>query len=217
MSRPRGRPPQIDRNSIVEAGIDVGLEKLTLKRVAAKLGVHPSSIAYHLAGRRELEEAVASAVFEIKMGDKWAPPEGGSWQDWIRAFANELRRILLSHTTLVSYFRIAPGPGTASLEQFDTFLGSLRNAGFSSKQVAHAATFVAQVVFMSVRDELMTAISGVHPQDEEIARKLQEMPEDSLLNVRRLLDAGGHGTGDDQFRFDIECAIAGLERQVTSG
>src|SRR5437660_95074 len=145
-TRGRGRPRQIDRQRIVEAALELGLENLTMRGVAARLGVHPSALNYHLSGRDELEEAVASAVLELSIGDAWAPPAEADWREWVRAFAHELRRILRAQSPLAQYFRFPPGPGLAGLEHFDRFLASLDAAGFDEETVPLVTTFVAQVV-----------------------------------------------------------------------
>ena len=212
--RGRGRPRQIDRRAIVEAGLELGLENLTMRGVAARLGVHPSALNYHVSGRDDLEAAVASAVLELSIGDAWAPPDGAAWRDWVRAFAVELRRILREHTPLANYFRFPTGPGAAGLEQFDSFLQSLYDAGFGEAAVPLITTYVAQVVFMSVRDELMARDTGVHPQDVELKRKLEQVPAGELVHVRRLLRGGGHRDADVQFAFDLECVVAGLEARL---
>ena len=211
--RPRGRPRQIDRQRIVEAALEIGLENLTMRRVAAHLGVHPSALNYHVPSREALLEAVAETVLEIAIDDSWTPVDRAPWQAWVRAFAAEYRRILRAHTPLATYFRFAAGPGAGGLEQFDRFLGSLFRAGFDERTVALATTFVAQVVFMSVRDELM-ASGGPHPQDIEFERNLEEVPDDQLRHIRRLLEGGGHGDADQQFAFNLDCAVTALEAQL---
>jgi AcrR family transcriptional regulator len=213
--RPRGRPRQIDRQRIVEAALELGLENLTMRRVAAHLGVHPSALNYHVSSREALLEAVAEAVLEIAMDDAWTPSDDAPWQQWVRAFATELRRILRAHTPLASYFRFPTGPGAGGLEQFDRFLSSLFRAGFDEPTVAFATTFLAQVVFMSVRDEMM-ASGGRHPQDVEFARNLEQVPPEQLRGIRRLLAGGGHPRADEQFSFNLECVVIALEAQLKS-
>ncbi|HEX6487364.1 MAG TPA: TetR/AcrR family transcriptional regulator C-terminal domain-containing protein [Candidatus Dormibacteraeota bacterium] len=211
--RTRGRPRVIDRERIVAAALEVGLENLTMRRVAEHLGVDPSALHYHVPNRDALLEAVASTVLEVAIDDRWTPPDDASWQEWVRAFAIELRRILRVHTPLALYFRFPTGPGAGGLEQFDRFLGSLYRAGFPEPVVAMATTYIAQMVFMSVRDEVLAAEGG-HPQDIEFARKLDEVPAPELGNIRRLLAAGGHGDADAQFAFNVDCVVLALEGQL---
>ena len=206
----RGRPRQIDRERIVEAALDVGLESLTMRAVAERLGVHPSALNYHVSGREELLGAVASSVFELAWQEPWSPSPGASWQEWVRAYALALRRMLLANGSLALYFQLSQGPGVGELEQFDQFLGSLFDAGFDDTAVAHATTYISQVVFMSVRDELLTKQEGGHPQDVEFARKVESVDEGRLRNMRRLLAGGGHGDPEAQFEFDLACVIEGL-------
>lgn len=214
--RGRGRPLQIDRRRIVDAALEVGLENLTMRNVAAHLGVHPSALNYHVASREELIDAVAMALVEDALDPAWMPAAKSSWQAWVRAFAVELRRILLEHRPLALYFRFRPGPEAGGLEQFDKFLGRLYEAGFDETDAPLAAHYVSQMVFMSVRDQVMAEESGGHPQDAELRQKLSDVPAGRLPNVRRLLAGGGHGDPDAQFAFNLECVVAGLEAKLKS-
>jgi AcrR family transcriptional regulator len=186
-----------------------------MRGVAERLGVHPSALNYHVENREELVDAVATSIMEWAIQSPWAPADDTDWRQWVRAFAGELRNILLSHNELALYFRFMPGSGAGGLDQFDRFLGSLFAAGFDEHHVALATTYIAQVVFMSVRDELMARRPGRHPQDLELERTLDTVPSSELQNVRRLLAGGGHGDPVRQFAFDLDCVIAGLEVQLT--
>lgn len=216
--RPRGRPPRIDRQQIVDAAVEigreVGLADLSMTSVAHRLGVHRSALNYHVRDRDELVELVATAVLDYDMNEPWQPPEHAPWQEWIRAFSAELRRVLLAHSPLAVYFRFPPGAATGGLEQVDRMLGRLAAAGFDDASVSRSFVCVAQMVFMSVRDELMAAQAGTHPQDVELAQALSAGAADELPNLRRFLATGGHSDPDAQFAFNLECLIAGLETQL---
>src|SRR5258708_31960523 len=98
--KPRGRPRQIDRERIVEAALDVGLESLTMRAVAERLGVHPSALNYHVSGREGLLGAVASSVFELAWQEPWSPSPGATWPGGGRADPLMLRRLLLANGAL---------------------------------------------------------------------------------------------------------------------
>jgi AcrR family transcriptional regulator len=54
-ARPRvGRPPSIDRSMIADAAAEIGLENLTMKAVAERLGVSVTGLYHHVAGRDDL-------------------------------------------------------------------------------------------------------------------------------------------------------------------
>ena len=52
--RPRvGRPPRISRQMIAEAAHQVGLDGLTLRAVADRLGVSIAALYHHVSGKGE--------------------------------------------------------------------------------------------------------------------------------------------------------------------
>lgn len=193
---------------------EVGIAGISMTAVARRLGVHRSALNYHVRDRDELVGLVAGAALDLAIADDWAPADEAPWQDWVRAFAVELRTTLLENEPLALYFRL-PDASASALRHFDRFGGRLYRAGFGTAGAAKAVVFVAQIVFMSVRDALMTRESGQHPQDRELARALgdESVP---LPHLRAFLDAGGRPHPDDQFDFDLGCAIAGLEAALAT-
>src|SRR5258708_11524452 len=106
--KPRGRPRQIDRERIVEAALDVGLESLTMRAVAERLGVHPSALNYHVSGRGELRRAVASSVFRLALPGPSSPSPGATSPEGVRADAPRLARHLLAPGPPALYFPLLP-------------------------------------------------------------------------------------------------------------
>src|SRR4051794_5335215 len=54
-TKPRvGRPPRISRALIAEAAHDIGLDEVTMRAVAERLGVGIASLYHHVDGRDDL-------------------------------------------------------------------------------------------------------------------------------------------------------------------
>ncbi|MEZ5263050.1 MAG: helix-turn-helix domain-containing protein [Acidimicrobiales bacterium] len=86
-----GRPRSIDREKIVAAAHRLGLEKLTMRAVAAELGVTTQALYNHIGGRRELLVLLAndySELFELDLDEETA-----TWRGWLTEFARSLRTI----------------------------------------------------------------------------------------------------------------------------
>jgi hypothetical protein len=133
----------------------------------------------------------------------------------VRALATEFRRLLLAPGPFaLGGFRFRPDIAAGQLDQFDRFFARLFDAGFDEKLVALATTFVSQVVFTAARDEALARESGRHPQDQELVRAIEQRPATELPNLRRYVAAGAHGDPDEQFAFNLDCAIAGLEAEL---
>lgn len=98
------------RADIVERAIglldQIGLDALSMRRLAADLGVQPSALYHHFAGKQELLGALADEI--LSRGRR--PTEVVTWQDELRLVCVELRDTMLRHrdgAALVSTVRAA--------------------------------------------------------------------------------------------------------------
>src|SRR5690625_2014493 len=90
---------KLTRERIVAAALnllgDAGLEGITLRRLAAQLGVQAPTLYWHIRDKDELLTLLGDAVV--------APlaqlPEAGAqnWQEWLVSVAIQFRRALLAH------------------------------------------------------------------------------------------------------------------------
>src|SRR5580658_1448383 len=76
---------------------DTGVEGLTLRRLAARLGVQAPAIYWHFKNKQELLDEMATQVFREAVDE--APPFDASqgWQDWALMYCLGLRRTLLRY------------------------------------------------------------------------------------------------------------------------
>ncbi|NBC36195.1 TetR family transcriptional regulator [Novosphingobium sp. FSY-8] len=69
---------------------EAGFEQVSLRRLAARLGVQAMSIYWHISGKDELLRRMAGTVFRETVH---AIPECTTWQAWARAFGMGLWRV----------------------------------------------------------------------------------------------------------------------------
>jgi TetR/AcrR family tetracycline transcriptional repressor len=91
----------LTRQRIVDEAVALldehGLEGVTLRKLAQRLGVQAPTLYWHLRNKAALITELAEAI----LGQEFAvltPAEAGQrWQDWLMALAGRLRRALLAH------------------------------------------------------------------------------------------------------------------------
>ncbi|MEC3917632.1 TetR/AcrR family transcriptional regulator C-terminal domain-containing protein [Nocardia sp. CDC160] len=90
----------LDRDAIARVALaqldEVGLEALSLRRVAKDLGVHPSALYYHFANKQELLDEMARVIVLDTIGDR-PGPAGNHWDDWLIHLARTQRHAARTH------------------------------------------------------------------------------------------------------------------------
>jgi AcrR family transcriptional regulator len=120
-----------------------GVRALTIRTLAAELGVTPMSVYYYVANKSEILDGIVDEVFsEIDL-----PPGDGDWRSEIRRRATSARRVLSRHPWAIALLESRKTPGPATLRHHDAMIGTLREAGFSVEMTAHAYALLDSYVY----------------------------------------------------------------------
>ncbi|MFJ9371611.1 TetR/AcrR family transcriptional regulator C-terminal domain-containing protein [Nocardia sp. NPDC101769] len=91
----------LDRQRIVTEAIALldadGLDGVTLRKLATRLGVRQPTLYWHLPNKAALVTALAEAILDQEFGELPGPAPQERWQDWLGELAQRLRRALLAH------------------------------------------------------------------------------------------------------------------------
>ena len=206
----RGRPARISRQMIVDAARSLDREGLTLQAVADRLGVDRKALSYHVAGRQQLIDLVATQTIGEELQGLELPE---AWDAAIRSWAEATRRAMLREGSMALVIDHLPGAGI--LTSIDALLQRLLDAGFDEITAGRAIYCLTGIVFAGARDTLLVERRGEHPTMAEVAHILQDLPDDELPHLRRVPLAGDPLRGaEDQARFDIDLVVAGLHHQL---
>ncbi|MFC6159722.1 TetR/AcrR family transcriptional regulator C-terminal domain-containing protein [Kribbella jiaozuonensis] len=87
----------LDRTKIVDEAVALldaeGLDGVTLRKLAARLGVQAPTLYWHLPNKAALVTAIAEAI----VPDPTPAAPDQPWQEWLTDFALQLRAALLAH------------------------------------------------------------------------------------------------------------------------
>lgn len=128
---------------------EVGLDALSMRRLAAELGVRPSALYHHFAGKDELLAAVADEV--LARGRR--PTEVVTWQAELRLVCVELRDIMLSHRDGAVLISTVRALGTGASEPMTRMATALRWAGADDEVARVGARTLFHYVYGHVADE----------------------------------------------------------------
>jgi TetR/AcrR family tetracycline transcriptional repressor len=156
------------RTDVVDRAIvlldQVGLEALSMRRLAADLGVRPSALYHHVAGKQELLGAVADEI--LARGRR--PNEIVSWQAELRLVCVELRDIMLEHRDGAALVSMVRALGAGADEPVRRMASALAFAGADAELARVGAHTLFHFVFGHVADEqahASVAVATPEPAD----------------------------------------------------
>jgi TetR/AcrR family tetracycline transcriptional repressor len=103
---------------------DVGLDAITIRKLAERLGVQPGALYRHFDSKRELLDAM---VERIVVGN--GPPaeltdeRTGDWTDQVRAIAGATRAVMLSHRDGARLLATFVKPSETAVVMWQRFIG----------------------------------------------------------------------------------------------
>ncbi len=122
------------RNEIVAAALalldEAGLDGLTLRRLADRLGIRAPTLYWHVRDKRELLDLVASAIMDQALAGWREPRPGQAWWDWLAGRARVMRSALLAHRDSAMILA-GNRPTGQALPGIERQLQALTGAGFS--------------------------------------------------------------------------------------
>lgn len=211
--RPRQRQTPLDRPTILAAALALadadGLEALTMRRLAASLGVEAMSLYNHVANKDDLLDGVADLVAsEIEVPD----PELG-WREAIRRSAISAHDVFMRHPWASALLESRTNLGPARLRYIDGVIGVLSGAGFPLTTVGFAFMALDSHTYGFTLQELSWPFDADHAP-EFAATMVETVPADDYPNLAAMAEAAAASPGSFPLRFDfgLDLILDGLER-----
>ncbi|MCW2722135.1 TetR/AcrR family transcriptional regulator [Pseudonocardia sp.] len=217
--RQRPAKPALSREAIVGAAVALlrteGLERLTMRRLAAVLDTGPASLYVYVRNTEALHAAVLDELLgtvDLDGGDL----EGeGSWRERLHALLTSYTAVLVAFPSVarLSVFTRPSGPNYLRL--LDTLLGLLAEGGLGPKQCAwgvdllllHATTIAAEHGTRRERP-------GAEEEDSDLVAALASVSADTHPQLYRAVHRGPDGitggTGADRFAWAVDVLLDGF-------
>ncbi len=214
----------------------VGLDGVSMRRLAQELGVNPMSLYHHVQDKDALLTAMVDAVVEqITPDDDVAHP---AWTDEVRSLLLAARTVMLRHPWAVRVLQAAGPPSPATMRQLDRVLAAMRRGGCSVTLAHHALHLLgsrvlgfSQDLFVEDRSAAPTPTADATPMagptleagptpEADAGRAVQfQVWAQTYPYVVELARAASHEGGlggcDDEveFAFALDVLLDGLERR----
>jgi TetR/AcrR family transcriptional regulator, tetracycline repressor protein len=167
---------KVNRKMVVEAGLrllnEVGLEQLTLRRLAKELKIQAPTLYWHFKSKEALIDAVATLVLAEGAAGLVPPKSAHDWKTWVNAFGIGLRQTLLKYRDGA---RVVAGSHLTDTTFMETteFIGSrLVEAGFSvRKAVVLLSTVYTFTVSFVIEEQAVFPVKGHRASAYDIQKR----------------------------------------------
>lgn len=208
-ARDEGDRVRLTRETVVDRALRLadadGLEALTIRKLAAELGVTPMALYWHFRSKDELLEGLAERVWaEIDIDvDATAP-----WPAQLRGLLESLLGVLRAHPSAAGLLLQSEKQNESALRATEVTLDVLRGAGFDPKHASEIARSTLWTGLMLVMSE--PGIDMLAPEDRAEGQRKKQVVLASLSPARypRLVECAVPMTACDDPEFHYELGVS---------
>ncbi|HEY3501881.1 MAG TPA: TetR/AcrR family transcriptional regulator [Actinocatenispora sp.] len=150
----RGPRPGLTVDTVVDTATAIadaeGLAALTVRRVAADLGVSAMTVYTYVPGKAELVDAMLDAAY-ARM--RRADTTGRPWRERLTAVADENRTLCRTHPWVAGVHTARPTLGPGAMARYEHELSALDGLGLTDVQLDDAVTYLTGFVYGCARAE----------------------------------------------------------------
>jgi TetR/AcrR family tetracycline transcriptional repressor len=160
----------LEREAVARAALavldEVGLDGLTVRRIADALGVQNPALYWHFRNKQDLLDRMAEVMLADALAELGSPAPSASWSGTLSALAHMFHRALSSHRDGARVIAGANLSGSETVRVLDEALKTLRDAGFSALAALNATLTVSAYTLGSVLDAQLDPYRTVDPRPE---------------------------------------------------
>ncbi|AKS31356.1 TetR/AcrR family transcriptional regulator [Mycolicibacterium goodii] len=213
-TRVGGRPRLITVADIVAVGRELGMNRLSINAVAARLGVSATALYRHIDGRWELERLVGESLLaDLELGEN----ADDAIEAHLLGFGMTLHRFALRNPGLARYLQLLFPRGEAGARLLAEEIAILQRRGYTAEAAALLSSSVALIAVgvaaqHEMKDEASHSDEGYDRERDAAAERLAA---DAQLGP--VHTAGLQLTGDQYLELLLNAVIRGLLTAATPG
>jgi AcrR family transcriptional regulator len=177
-----------------------------MRRLGAELGVEAMALYKHVSSKDD----ILDGMVELVVSRIDTPVERADWRDAMRSRAMSAREVLRRHSWAIGLLDSRRSMGPNQLRYVDAILGSLRSAGFSVDDAAHAFSLLDSYVYGHVVQEM--SMSGRSEPAEQPGPP--DDPDAFSAEYPHLAEIAAHASSfsfDGEFAHGLEVILTALE------
>jgi AcrR family transcriptional regulator len=215
------RRPQLTRQRVVAEALAViaqdGVQALTMRGLAGRLGVVPGALYHHLRNKEQLQDLLLDGVLaEVDFSLDPAQP----WTEQLKVLAHRLRAVLEDHPGVAGLLKIRDPLGPHSLALAEALLSPLQAAGFGDREAGLAFFLLVDYTVGFAVSSSPTSVNEQRVGDAAIRTQLHEffrsLPPERFPALVALGEHVWLDNRDERFTVGLEVLVDGLEHARNS-
>jgi AcrR family transcriptional regulator len=215
------RRPQLTRERVVAEALAViahdGVQALTMRTLAARLGVVPGALYHHVGNKEQLQDLLLDGV--LAEVDVHTDPSPG-WPDQLKLLAHRLHAVLEDHPGGAAILKTRDPLGPHSLALAEAFLAPLQAAGFGDREAGLAFFLLLDYTIGFAVSGTPTSVNEQRVRDPATRTQLHQffrsLPPDRFPALVALGEHVWVDNRDQRFTAGLEVLVSGLEHTQSS-
>jgi len=220
-AKPAAVRTPLTRDAIVDAALRVldreGVDKLSMRRVAAELGTAAGALYWHVANKEEL---LLLLVDKVTTGIRLPEPDPSRWQEQVKEVGREMLGVCRAHRDIgrITLGRVPIGPNLVRMVEWQLTL--LRGAGVPDRVAALVGDLMGLYIGAYAYEESLgfNSPDGEDRPPHEIVAMIHDyfasLPPERFPNTVALADQLVAGDRDARFEFGLDVIVRGLASYV---
>lgn len=222
---PRGPKRTLTVDQVVQAAIALadaeGLESVSMRRVAERLGVGAMSLYRYVPSKSELLDLMQDSI-SGEHADATPPADGEPWRTRLEWHARQSRAMIQRHPWVLQVRNGQRPPlGPNIMAVFNAYLGTVKDIGLTPAETIAVTELVGNYVQGATRVavEAVQAAEESGVSDEEWWGERDEFWEEyfdveRFPHITLMWELGGYEEPMDSFEFGLQRVLDGIEAMV---
>lgn len=208
----------LNRERVVRAAMQLadasGIESLTMRGLASRLGVEAASLYNHVAGKDDLLDGMT----ELVVGQIDLPSRGMDWKEAMRRRAVSARDVFSRHPWASGLIDSRELTGLAQLSYVDDVLSRLLRAGFTPSDAANAFLVLDSYIYGFQRQRSSLSLGDEVDTTKTARAVVEAIPPDAYPALMQVAEEYAIRPYDEAtvFDFGLGLILDGLEDLLES-
>jgi AcrR family transcriptional regulator len=215
------RRAQLTRARVVAEALAViakdGVQALTMRSLAARLGVVPGALYHHVRNKEQLHDLVLDDI--LAEVDCHLDPSL-AWTERLKVLAHRLRVVLEQHPGVAGILKTRDPLGPHSLALAEAFLSALQAAGFGDREAGLAFFLLVDYTIGFAVSSPPTSINEQRVRDPatrgQLHRFFRSLPPERFPALVALGEHVWLDNRDERFTAGLDLLVDGLEQAQRS-